>query len=183
MNRLWVFVVVVGVLSGCSNLRVVEHNPNQVVLSEFSTFSWQELPLESVDGSRLATADIAIREAVNNQLTAKGYQLVETGADFLINWRVGRAEVPMFEEQVYTVDDSLGDTMQRAMTHEGDVFLASPGVVEIDQLVLVFLDSNQVEPLLGIEIRGVHDEGSTDSELQERINEAVEVAFESIPAK
>lgn len=183
MKRILAVAFATLIFSGCSNLRVVEHNPDQVKLNNFSTFAWQEEPLVETEGSRLALADRAIRDAVNRDLASKGYQLVDSDAELLVNWRVGRTEAKMFEDQMYSIDESLGDSMRSAQTHEGDVFLASPGVVEIDQLVIVFVDSNQGKPVVGLEIRGVHDGGTTDTEISRQIIKAVGRALERVPSK
>ncbi|RMA79340.1 DUF4136 domain-containing protein [Umboniibacter marinipuniceus] len=183
MRKFLVSIVLSSLVVGCSSLRVIEHNEKETNLAEYEFFAWGDNALDQSTQSSLAIADTTIRASLNNELQRKGYEVVNDGAQITMTWRVGRSEVEVFEEPVYTIDNSLGDNMQASIVHDGQVFQSSSEFVSVDQLVILFADTATQEPLYAIEIRGVHENAATTEGLKARIEEALKKAYKSIPRR
>ena len=183
MKNLFVWVVLASLIMGCSSFRVIEHNDKNTNLADYQYIVWGDTALSESSASSIAIADTTIRAAVTRELTRKGYQVVNEGAQLSVTWRVGRSEVEVFEEPIYTIDNSLGDNMQASIVHDGRVFQSSSEYVSVDQLVILFSNAATKEPLYAIEIRGVHEDASSTAGLKARIEEALQKAFKSIPRR
>nr|WP_223646796.1 DUF4136 domain-containing protein [Corallococcus sp. EGB] len=79
-------------LASCAHVKVgTNYDPAAVQrISDFRTYAWLSHPQQSKD-SRINNdiTDAQVREAVNSNLQARGYQLVDADAnpDFLIGWQ------------------------------------------------------------------------------------------------
>ncbi|WP_298634456.1 DUF4136 domain-containing protein [uncultured Umboniibacter sp.] len=183
MKNFLVGIVLCSLVVGCSSIRVIEYNEKETDLASYEYFSWGDSPLDPSTQSALAIADSAIRTSVTKELQSKGYEIVDEGSQVTMTWRAGRSEVEVFEEPVYTIDNSLGDSMQASIVHDGDVFQSSSDHVSVNQLVLLFVDTATKEPIYKIEIRGVHENAATTEGLMARIEEGLQKAYKIIPSR
>jgi len=84
--------VSVFIFVGCSPISVKTDYDHEVNFTQYRTFKWMPFP-ENASGRRVqlnSLVDKRIRRAVERELQAKGYEIIETGrADALLAYHVG----------------------------------------------------------------------------------------------
>lgn len=81
--RLAALVVPVAVLSSCSSLRVASDWDHAYDFRPLHTYSWARTKDADLQGP-LVFLDRRIRHAVDDELAARGYELLDSGGDFLV---------------------------------------------------------------------------------------------------
>jgi len=173
--------LVASLIGACSSTRIIEHNEDKVDLGDYKRISWADKPLSGSDVLSLAATDASIRKTVNNGLQAKGYAMGGERPEVLVSWRLGHQEVKKPEQEVHTIDESLGDASRMDRTHDADVFAGSSEYVSVDVLVLMFADANTRKPLVTLEVRGVRNEEASPQEQQDKLVKALNKALNKIP--
>ncbi len=82
------FGSLLGLLAGCASVEVDVWDSQEFAGSNFKTFSWRSEPFSSDFYFRdpIYVIDPILRELVDEELTARGYQRVARGGDFTIDY-------------------------------------------------------------------------------------------------
>ncbi len=76
-------------LSGCSGVQVDSTPVERFAEGNYQTYSWRVAPMENTDDSKdfIYAVDPTVRSAVNKELLSKGYQMVNAGGEFIIDYQ------------------------------------------------------------------------------------------------
>ncbi|WP_339670840.1 DUF4136 domain-containing protein [Dasania marina] len=95
MNKIIGLIVLAGVLglTACTTMQTETADISRFKSKQYRNYSWATTAMEHKQGrsERAVIMDHALREALNTQLTAKGYHLVASGqAQFVVDYRYTR---------------------------------------------------------------------------------------------
>jgi hypothetical protein len=74
--------------AGCSSVRVATDWDRQYDFAGLHTYSWARTKDDDADAARAPFLDRRIRQAVDAELAARGYESRESGGDFLVVYHV-----------------------------------------------------------------------------------------------
>jgi hypothetical protein len=120
MNRHWLALLLVPLLSGCSTIQVSTDWDRAADFSRYHTFRWA--PTRSGDDDAAAAAgsllDTHVRQAVAAELVAKGFQPQESGTpDLLLVYRLQtRDRIDMYRHSRYWGPSSVYQDREGTLT-------------------------------------------------------------------
>lgn len=165
---------------GCSSVSVNRDYDPSADFSTLKTYTWRNAVQPETGNPRLDNdlMDSRIRNAVEANLNAKGFQKLETGdADFLVEYFIG------FRSRITSSGGSVSMGMSRGSAGRAGSIGVSSGsnVREVDEahLTIDILDSGSERTIW----RGVGSRTTSSSTNQQKITDRVNDAVKRILAK
>ncbi|MDX1393539.1 MAG: DUF4136 domain-containing protein [Gemmatimonadota bacterium] len=176
------FVIALAV-TACSGLSVVSDYDPSGDFGSYQTYSW--LPDAESEGSGIAQdplVDGRIRAAIDNDLTAKGFQKVDDGGDFAVGYQISTRE-----EVSYTTmysgwggygygygywGPSVGMSSSSTTQHTSTIGQLLIGVFDQGSKELVWRSTGE---------KTISDRQRSPEEAQENINNIISRVMESFP--
>ena len=88
-NKCWLGLLLMPLVIACTGIQIDSAPLDRFNQGNYQSYSWQTAALKSHSGDTdtLSIIDPALRAAVNNELSAKGYRQVASGGDFVIDYQ------------------------------------------------------------------------------------------------
>jgi len=178
MKKTVLLAVSAGFLVGCSSVSVNRDYDTTVNFSNLKTFAWQHADQPETGDPRIDNDlnDERIRNAINETLATKGFQLVKKAdADFLVAYFV--------EHQRKLSSGSVSVGMGRSSYGRHGGVGYSTGVSEYDQAILTVDILNPADRKMiwrGVGSRATY-EGSNPKKSTKIVNEAVSKILKKFP--
>jgi hypothetical protein len=185
MARLIFFLVIAGVIAGCSGIETIPDDTARFEATGYTRYSWRSEPL-SQDGharDRLYQADPMIREAIETRMAELGYRRVaQEDAQFLIEYLAGAG---INEGRVATTASNVTPYPSAMINRQADGATvdnayALGGVKEMGNLLVVFVDPAASAVLWRVRISKVVEDANRVDE--NAVRRAVREGFATLPA-
>ena len=180
MKKLLLLAVPIGLLAGCSSVSVSRDYDTAADFSGLKTFAWQHAEQPQTGDPRIDNDlhDERVRRAVNQTLTAKGFQLTDRAdADFLVAYYVE------YKRKLNSGSVSVG--MGRSSYGRHGSVGYSTGVSEYDQSNLIIDVMGPADEKMiwrGVGTRSTYD-GSSPEKMSRIVNESVSKILKKFPPK
>jgi hypothetical protein len=165
----WVLPALIVVVMGCSSYRVSQDYDTGADLAALRTYDWMHPPEEAPGGvqetmERNTLIDTRVKNAVTEQLAAKGLRRDPKSPDFLIAYQISTKEKVRVRNYTFVSD-------KRLQTYEEGT------------LVLDFVAPNGKDLLWRGVAQRTLDDRPTPEKTEKRINGAVEEILRDFPPK
>lgn len=179
-------------LTSCSSLQVDTTDSTAFKQGNYRTYSWLGAAIENTAGSTdpLYTLDPTLRAAVDSKLAAKGYERVESGGDFIIDYQFKDALVSGSLNSTASIADNRypAPTNDAIINRRADQALvdnayALSGPKEVNSILLRFSDGDSLTMVWAAGMSKVVDKLYFDAkEMEKTINTSVSRALARLPA-
>jgi hypothetical protein len=154
---------------GCSTLSVTHDYDTQVDFAPLKTFGWMAQP--SRVSTKMGLYDKRIKDAVNSQLSAKGYETKSSNPDFLIAYHVGVSNKIDVQDWGYNYGPR-----GYASGRDISVYQYTQGT-----LILDIVDPKTKQLIWRGVAQDAVDRGASTEKKEKKLNEAVSKILEKFP--